>query len=71
MWARNQSCDTKWAQEDDVDLGAAPGEGGNRFPADADEQGHATYTVQNKAVCPSTGDALHVSRFFYPFMTTS
>jgi hypothetical protein len=54
MFGRNASRDAERAQ-DDADFG---GEGGtsNWFPADADECGHVTFRLQNRAVAPSAGN---------------
>jgi hypothetical protein len=54
MWARNASYYAERAQ-DDADFGAAPCDGGYRFPAD--KRGHATFRVATKAVGPRAGDA--------------
>jgi hypothetical protein len=55
MWARNASHDAERAQ-DDADFGAAPGDGGNWFPAN--KRGHVTFRrVAMTKAGPSTGDA--------------
>jgi hypothetical protein len=53
MWARNSSRDAERAQ-DDADFGAAPCDGGNRFPED--DTGHVTFRAATKGVGPSAGD---------------
>jgi hypothetical protein len=54
MLARNASHDAEQAQ-DDADFGAAPGDGGNWFPAN--KRGRVTFRVATEAVGPSAGDA--------------
>jgi hypothetical protein len=55
MFGRNASRDANRAQ-DDADFGGEGGGNNNRFPADADERGHVTFRLQNRAIAPSTGN---------------